>query len=248
MDWLAQNEHESDVEVFERILWKGGKTAISEFLSEVKERIRKKACARSMTVQSVVNRMFLCASEKGRREVLIFLLDLKAPDVHISQDTKTDALVLALKGNDKNCVEMLIAAGADVNGRKLVDKPLFIALEGRSQFVQVLLRAGADVNQKDSSGNTALTNAVLLGRNDSVKLLLEAGTDVGQTAFQGSASCVKLLVEAGADYNQRDSSGNTALTNAVHHGNADSVKLLLDAGADMNLANTTEQSNYGWPY
>ena len=51
------------------------------------------------------------------------------------------------------------------------------ARAGHNDAVKALLEAGANVNSKDSEGNTALITAVFYGRTDVVETLLGAGAD-----------------------------------------------------------------------
>ena len=95
----------------------------------------------------------------------------------------------------------------------------------RSELIELLLRNNADVNAKDSYGNTALINSSYYG-SDVVELLLEKGADVnarnkaGKTAlmnactYRGKLQVVRMLVEKGADVNAKDKSGQTALMRA----------------------------------
>lgn len=84
---------------------------------------------------------------------------------------------------------ILLAAKAEVNfkGRFLMS-PLMHALEDL-EMVKLLIAHGADVNQRNFRGATALMGAA-------------CGRDV---------SVVKYLIEKGADVNARDSDGTTAL-------------------------------------
>ena len=78
------------------------------------------------------------------------------------------------------------------------------------------LEHGANVNAKDTDGQTALMKAYT---TEQVRLLIEAGADVnakdknGKTALMQAVfpEQVKLLIEAGADVNAKDNQGRTAL-------------------------------------
>ena len=111
------------------------------------------------------------------------------------------------------------------------------------ETVNLLLRAGADVNIASRYGVTALGLAAENGNASMVERLLQAGADPrlatsseGQTvlmtaALAGNAAIVKLLLAHGADPNARESwLGQTALMWAAAENHASVVEALLDAG------------------
>ena len=113
--------------------------------------------------------------------------------------------------------------------------------------VQRLLASGADVDQLQGDGSTALhwaahrNNAelaqLLVGGNANVNLANELGaTPLWLAAMNGSAGMVKLLLEAGADPNLSLKMGETPLMTASRTGSLDAVALMLAAGADINKA------------
>ena len=108
-----------------------------------------------------------------------------------------------------------------------------------------VLRAGADVNERQPDGATALHWAAYREDLAAVDLLLEAGADVsvanglGATplwvaAVDGSAAVVERLLRAGADPNVTLPEGETPLMTAARSGSVESVSLLLSSGADPN--------------
>ena len=88
--------------------------------------------------------------------------------------------------------------------------PLMIAItNGNSDVVNLLLKAGADVNAKRTTGTTALMTAAQYGRADLAKLLLHHGAmvnakcETGLNALMigacwGRLDVVKVLLAAGA--------------------------------------------------
>ena len=83
-----------------------------------------------------------------------------------------------------------------------------------SAFLQKLVRSGADVNDSDVNGRTALHTA----------------------ASKGETGAVRLLLARGANVNARDRSGATPLWMAVYHGHTDTARMLLQGGADARMA------------
>ena len=86
-------------------------------------------------------------------------------------------------------------------------------------LLKELLIHGADINEKDYNGLTAIYYATQ----------------------NGDYEITKLLIENGADYEVRDPYGNTPLSNAVFYYKKNSdgslIKLLIDSGADKNAKN-----------
>lgn len=112
---------------------------------------------------------------------------------------------------------------------------------GHSEVVQVLIKAGADVEERFPNKTTPLMNAVSLGHSNVVKVLIENGADVNATepgikatvlikAASGGAdtNILNMLIEAGADVNAKTSSGFTALDLCT---DSRIQKILRDAGA-----------------
>jgi len=113
---------------------------------------------------------------------------------------------------------------------------------------QGLHKAGADINVKDTFGETALMRAAEDGHLEAVKALIAAGADInakdtfGETALMkvakdGHLEAVKVLIEqAGADVNAVDDGfKETALMKAAENGHLEVMKVLIEAGADVNV-------------
>lgn len=125
--------------------------------------------------------------------------------------------------------------------------PLHNACEdGDAQTVEALLKMGADVNECDEAGVSALATAASWGHVDVCRLLLANGANVmkadklGDTALHEAARAdeldvVEVLCEApGMDVNVKNKHGCTALHVASHAGKGAMVKLLIRLGASVN--------------
>ena len=86
-----------------------------------------------------------------------------------------------LIGGHKGIVELLIAAGADVNAKKFSGgTPLrYAATFGHKEIAELLLAEGADVNAKDVDVTTPLDLANLFNQPETADLLRKHG---GKTA------------------------------------------------------------------
>ena len=154
------------------------------------------------------------------------------------------------------CIELLIEAGADINIECLDDTPLYLALEHSfHEAVNLLIRAGVDVNEVRKNGITPLIATSLVCDqpvNNVLKcleLLIQAGADVNMTTPEGSALTaaskngfdegVQLLIQSGADVNELCLGlDETPLMISTVKGFLKTADLLLQAGADVNLANS----------
>ncbi|CAL1532942.1 unnamed protein product [Lymnaea stagnalis] len=116
--------------------------------------------------------------------------------------------------------------------------------------VQKLLSDGADIDEKNNNGCTALMAAVKIGSIEIVTILLDKGADVnlnaenGYTALMyasyyyfGSTRIAQLLIDGGADVNSTEVNGWTSLMIASQKGHLDFVKLLIDKKAAINETN-----------
>jgi hypothetical protein len=77
-----------------------------------------------------------------------------------------------------SCVTFLISAGADLNAQDPDHQWSALTwsiMEGNGNAAIPLIKAGADVNLRDRTGETALTHAKTLGRPDVIEALEKAG-------------------------------------------------------------------------
>ena len=85
---------------------------------------------------------------------------------------------------------------------------------GNAAALEVLLRAGADVNAENDTGGTALLWAVW-------------------SKEHGDPEMVGVLLEAGAEIDHRDKFGNSALSLANQNEHTEAIRLLEAAGAKL---------------
>src|SRR5690606_31346873 len=136
---------------------------------------------------------------------------------------------------------LLLATTTCVNASEVADA----AMRGDTAAVQRLLESGANVNQPQADGATALQWAAYHGDAELVRLLLGAGADPslanrnGSTAMwlaasRGDAEVLEALLDGGADVDEQLPLGRRPLMLAARSGSVDAVRLLLDRGADPN--------------
>ncbi len=106
-----------------------------------------------------------------------------------------DQLIKAARIGNLARVRDLIARGADVNADSNGIRPLTAsALAGHLAIVEFMLESGADVNQKDAAGNTALMEASLRGHGDVVRLLLNGGAAVNLANSEGETALLRACL------------------------------------------------------
>ena len=181
--------------------------------------------------------LMTCAGT-GTADAVAALLDHGANNVNAKEASYGQtALIWAAAQGNPEVVRLLLAHGADVrarsttyplpvslgsrdaeHGRGGVMVPqrgftplLFAARLGRIENARLLLDAGADVNEKAPTGESALVVA----------------------SFSDQGAVARFLLERGANANGADA-GYTALHAAVLRGDVELVKALSARGADLN--------------
>ncbi len=161
----------------------------------------------------------------------------------------TTAVIQATKLGHADIVQLLIAAGVDINYKgSLQDTTLiWAATYGHTKIAQLLIEMGADVNHSARYYDAALIEAARNGNSDIVKLLIDNNTNInitnnnGDTALiwaaqNGHTGIVKLLINnnANTNINIQNNRGDTALIKAALKGYKDIVKILINNNANVN--------------
>ena len=156
-----------------------------------------------------------------------------------------ESLFQAIQSGDTVAVSRLIDDGvsADITDEEGVPVLMLATLFSDAEGVEVLLEGGADPNQADAVGATALMWAV--PDLEKVRLLIDHGADVnarsdglGRTAlliaagYPGTSSVLELLLDNGADLRATDPSGYTALAMAMRSSDVGVLRFLVDQGMD----------------
>ena len=179
--------------------------------------------------------LVMTAARSGNPDVVRGLLTAGAADPNASATRGQTALMWAAGQDHSGVVEVLLEYGADVLARSEVRTQLmktdkaqesnpdyrgwvnqggntalvFAARSGNLRSVELLVEAGAEVNQTSAFGTSPTITAV----------------------HAGDARVVEYLLEQGADPNSADA-GFTALHAAILRGNEAAARVLLAHGAD----------------
>lgn len=200
------------------------------------------------------------------------LLLRSGADPHPRDGSGHAPIDLAVEHDRASVAQLLLDAGAPSDERDGSDwRPLdrAVATDASRATVLTLLRAGADPNARDASGQSALhwlgfsrRINVEQRRADAARLLLDAGahpnardrdgTSVLHAAARQRAGtrAMAVLLEHGADPSATDRSGRTPLHLAAASGSDAVVEMLLQAGApaDATDADGNHALHLGAPH
>ena len=163
-----------------------------------------------------------------------------------AQNNKAEeSLFQAIQSGDTAAVARLIDNGvsANITDEEGIPVLMLATLFADAECVEVLLEGGADPNQVDAVGATALMWAV--PDLEKVRLLIDHGADVnarsdglGRTAlliaagYPGTSSVLGLLLDHGADLAATDPNGFTAVAMAMRSSDVGVLRFLVDKGMD----------------
>lgn len=147
---------------------------------------------------------------------------------------------------DQALCDLMIDWQADLNEDLGDHTPLTLAIAtGCCEIAQSLIEAGADVDQRSTSGNTPLLTAISSDHPTIASILIDcnAALDMANSvgyrpihmaARRNSVAVLRHLVASGSPVDPATHDGDTPLCIAVKFRNQESIDLLIDVGADVN--------------
>ena len=145
---------------------------------------------------------FVHAALFGNLKAVSKALSLQIDINAISSNGET-ALHKAIRNKQLSIVEVLLEAGANPNIKDEDERgntPLIIALlqgDHEDKIFQALLRAGADVNDSNNLGETALMIAVYCWNISAIKQLLRAGVNINAKNERGDTALFYAICQRG---------------------------------------------------
>ncbi|KAJ5740625.1 hypothetical protein N7493_000497 [Penicillium malachiteum] len=190
------------------------------------------------------------AAREGRTEIAESLLNANPKSASVKDDDERLPIHWAVAYNRLPIVELLVAVknfDPDVEDGSGWT-PLMIAASLKDAagdpIIDLLLRKGADVTVKSSSGQNALHFAASKANISTVRTLItnkcsarvkdvRGQLSLHRAAATGSVPILKALLEEGkSPVNATDNDGFTALHHAISEGHGDAAILLLKSGAE----------------
>jgi serine/threonine-protein phosphatase 6 regulatory ankyrin repeat subunit B len=184
------------------------------------------------------------AARCGSKETAEFLIE-KGANIHTPDNKGMTPLDLAKEWGWTEIVELLREHGAEES--EINEQTIEMAINSNNlEKVKELIAQGADVNVRDSRGNTPLIQAIIQRKLLFVEILVSGGADVnakdedGQTPLHlavlaGRKDIVELLIAKGADVNVKSNTWDTTpLIAALRSGHEDIAQMLIVKGADVN--------------
>lgn len=204
-----------------------GKYGISSAVADDSDKLQETFRDKGVDLRHI-SQDFLEESELG---------DAASLKQHLDSLSKEDALQFTRRVDQQGSTGLLLAAR-----------------RGDVALCEILLNAGANVNDADGQGVRALHYAAGRSRTSLISILLhahaetDAQDDVGETALfwaagSGRIASITCLLDAGADAAIKNRRGETALMHASRRGEASAIEVLGRLpGIDLDMLNVVGQS------
>jgi uncharacterized protein len=193
------------------------------------------------------------AIQNNRTEIVGVLLKSKT-----SYAGTHRALLLAIEKNMEDLGIALIKRDSKLGSRDAKGRSAlwYSAEQGLGKTSAALIKSGKiDIDSQDSTGQSALSQAVRRGHLEVVRLLVNEDADLNIRTNAGnsvlmlavlakSPAIVELLLTRDIDINAQNNVGDNALMLAAGTGQNDILEMLIAAGADLQLRNKEELNAY----
>lgn len=234
---LHEAVYRRDIAIIELLLDKG---------ADINRRDQNKTTALHMYVGHA--REYLPEKEEAEEDIgIVKLLMARGASVETKSKWGGSPIETAMWHSRPDLVETLLTGVKNITIHQA-------AYTGRWERIEFLLNNGADINQRDEKGRTALYHAACMANQlDIVKRLLARGADItlgweDDTPLYGAVcyshyEVAKVLIDSGADVNVQVHEGMTplhiAITLTYEPGVKGIVEYLLTHGARIDIRDDT---------
>lgn len=185
-----------------------------------------------------------------------FVSNVKNRDKVHQRSCTNDSVFYAIQNRHESC---LISAVRDdkmnVNSSRteIGQTPLMLSAQyGLHRGLQYLLEAGANIEDVDTYGRTALLYAIIGDSEKCVTVLIKSGANISCihrsryfnftplkcAAYYGRPNIIKIFINLGVPVDENDDTNKTTpLMLATQMSHRKAVEKLLSAGADVNFQN-----------
>lgn len=190
----------------------------------------------------------ILAARRGRLSTVMLLLS-HGGDYRLWSRRGLNTVQSAISDGQVQVTSFLLEQGIPFPRRRGPWTPLVLAADqGNIPMMRVLLRAGADPDERGSRWDERRRPVHFAARRTNVRmmeLLREAGADINRADTNGvtslmeavggrpSPELVTYMIAHGADVAAYDDRGRLPITVAASVGSVESTKMLLDAGSPM---------------
>ncbi len=189
----------------------------------------------------------MCAAMTGQLDIFKYLVPLTFPELREKASQKlsngllyrqrkddklTEAFIFASGQGQTDVLREAIYKGINVNATDSYGNTALClaAYWGKLDTVRILLKSGANLEQKDEQNAwTPLIAAIRLGQFEIVKLLIESGANI-HTIYKGKTSLVFAI-----NYAVNKKIFGTSLFPETSFRHIEIIKFLIEKGVDVNI-------------
>jgi len=195
-----------------------------------------------------------------RSAAMIIVMALLGPPPALGETALPDPVAFANAmevGNVERAAAWLDAGlPPDFAGSRIGSGLLIGAWEGNIALMRLFISRGADINQVNANGETALALAAWRGKLEAARWLIERGARINPPPRQwsplhyavlaGHAEVVDYLLAEGADINALSTNGSSVLMMAVYEGRHALAEKLIARGAVRSVKNDWGDGALEW--